>query len=139
MPISVDTYRSEVARRAVEAGADLVNDISAGENDEAMLPYLAEAGIPVVLMHKRGNATTMDSMAHYKDVVGEVATYCRQRAEVLMAMGAPRWNIIVDPGLGFAKNTTQNCQLVRDIPRFNQITGNMPLLVGGAISVSLCR
>ena len=139
VPISVDTYHSEVARRAVEAGADLVNDISAGENDPAMLPFLAEAGVPVVLMHKRGDATTMDSMARYDDVVREVASYCRQRAEVLMAMGVPRWNIVVDPGLGFAKNTEQNCRLVREIPRFNQITGNMPLLVGSSVSGLACR
>lgn len=133
VPISVDTYRSEVARSALEAGADLINDISAGENDPAMLPFLAESAIPVVLMHKRGNATTMDSMTQYSDVVSEVASYCRQRADSLMALGAPRWNIIVDPGLGFAKNTDQNCQLVREIPRFNQITGNMPLLVDRSV------
>ena len=139
VPISVDTYHSEVARRAVEAGADLVNDISAGENDPAMLPFLAEAAVPVVLMHKRGNAVTMDKMTRYDDVVHEVADYCRQRADVLMQMGAPRWNIIVDPGLGFAKNTEQNCQLVKEIPRFNQVTGNMPLLVGRAVSTLVCR
>ena len=139
VPISVDTYHSEVARRAVEAGADLINDISAGENDPAMLPFLAEAAVPVVLMHKRGNAVTMDKMTRYDDVVHEVADYCRQRADVLMQMGAPRWNIIVDPGLGFAKNTEQNCQLVKEIPRFNQVTGNMPLLVGRAVSTLVCR
>lgn len=85
--------------------------------------------MPVILMHKRGNAVTMDKQAVYRDVVKEVAEYCLDRTEVALRMGIPRWNIIVDPGLGFAKNTQQNCALVNEIGRFNGITKNMPLLV----------
>ena len=130
IPISVDTYHSAVARQAIEAGASIVNDISAGEDDPAMLPLLAETGVPCILMHKRGNAVTMDKQATYRDVVKEVAEYCLDRTELAIRMGVPRWNIIVDPGLGFAKNTQQNCALVNEIGRFNGITKNMPLLVG---------
>lgn len=130
IPISVDTYHSTVARQAIEAGASIVNDISAGEDDPAMLPLLAETGVPCILMHKRGNAVTMDKQATYRDVVKEVAEYCLDRTELAIRMGVPRWNIIVDPGLGFAKNTQQNCALVNEIGRFNGITKNMPLLVG---------
>ena len=129
VPISVDTYHSTVAEQAVDAGADIVNDISAGEADPEMFSFLAGRKVPVILMHKRGNAVTMDGQTQYEDVVGEVAAYCKRRAEELMGLGVPRWNIVVDPGLGFAKNTVQNCRLIRDIPRFNRITGNFPLLV----------
>ena len=129
IPISIDTYHSEVARAAIAAGASIVNDISAGEDDPKMLDFIAEANVPCILMHKRGNAVTMDNQAHYQDCVKEVAEYCVERSNIAMNAGVPRWNIVVDPGLGFAKNTQQNCELVANIPRFNEITNHMPLLV----------
>lgn len=94
-----------------------------------MLDFIAEANIPYILMHKRGNAITMDQQAQYHDCVQEVAEYCVERTNLAMQKGIPRWNIMVDPGLGFAKNTKQNCDLVANIPRFNEITNRMPLLV----------
>ena len=94
-----------------------------------MLDFIAEANVPCILMHKRGNAVTMDNQAHYQDCVKEVAEYCIERSNIAMNAGVPRWNIMVDPGLGFAKNTQQNCELVANIPRFNEITNHMPLLV----------
>lgn len=130
VPISVDTYHSSVAKLAIEAGASLVNDVSAGEDDPKMIPFLAEHGIPVILMHKRGNAVTMDQQAVYKDVTEEVAQYCVDRSFVALQAGLPRWCVMADPGLGFAKNTEQNCTLVREIPRFRTLTRDMPLLVG---------
>lgn len=133
IPISIDTYHSEVAKAAIAAGASIVNDISAGEDDPCMLKYVAESGVPYILMHKRGNSVTMDKQTEYTDCVKEVAEYCVERSKIAMEMGVPRWNIMVDPGLGFAKNTKQNCELVANIPRFNDITKHMPLLV------CLCR
>jgi dihydropteroate synthase len=129
IPISIDTYHQSVAEAAINAGASIVNDVSAGEDDPKMLDYVAKNGIPIILMHKRGNAVTMDKQAVYSDVVKEVAEYCNERTKLVMDLGLPRWNVMVDPGLGFAKNTQQNCKLVQEIPRFNEITGNMPLLV----------
>ena len=130
IPISIDTYPAEVAKRAIEAGASMVNDISAGENDKDMLPYLAEYGIPAIFMHKRGTSETMDSLATYTDVTAEVAQYCVDRSFAALHAGLPRWNVMVDPGLGFAKTTAQNCQIIRELPRLKELTGNMPLLVG---------
>lgn len=106
-----------------------MNDISAGEDDPKMLEFIAEENIPYILMHKRGNSKTMDGQTQYVDCVKEVAEYCGERTRVAMEMGVPRWNIMVDPGLGFAKNTKQNCELLANIPRFNEITNKMPLLV----------
>lgn len=137
IPISVDTYRAEVARQAIEAGASLINDISAGENDKNMLPYLASNGIPAIFMHKRGNSSTMDSLSTYSDVTAEVAQYCNDRTMTVIKAGLPRWGLMVDPGLGFAKNTEQNCQLIREIPRLKELTGNMPLLVGTILYIWL--
>lgn len=130
IPLSIDTYHSEVARAAIQAGASIVNDISAGEDDPRMLEFIAEENIPYILMHKRGNSHTMDQQNQYVDCVKEVAEYCAQRTQQAMELGVPRWNIMVDPGLGFAKNTQQNCELLANIPRFNDITNHMPLLVG---------
>lgn len=135
IPISVDTYRAEVAHQAIEAGASLINDISAGENDKNMLPYLAANGIPAIFMHKRGNSSTMDSLSTYSDVTAEVAQYCNDRTMEAIKAGLPRWSLMVDPGLGFAKNTEQNCQLIREIPRLKELTGNMPLLVGEIVCI----
>ena len=106
-----------------------MNDVSAGEDDPKMIPYLAENGIPAILMHKRGNAVTMDQQAVYSDVTAEVAQYCVDRSFLALKAGLPRWCTMIDPGLGFAKNAQQNCTLVREIPRFKAITKDMPLLV----------
>ena len=130
IPISVDTYHSEVAKQAIEAGASIVNDISAGENDKNMIPYLAECGIPAIFMHKRGTSENMDLLTTYTDVTAEVAQYCVDRSFAALRAGLPRWNVMIDPGLGFAKTTAQNCQIIRELPRFKELTGKMPLLVG---------
>ena len=130
VPISVDTYHASVAGKAINAGYIILNDISAGEDDPAMLPYLGANGIPAILMHKRGNAVTMDGKTTYSDVTKEVAEYCVKRSFDALAAGLPRWCVMADPGLGFAKNYRQNLTLVREIPRFRELTGNMPLLVG---------
>ena len=129
IPISVDTSHAEVAKQAIEAGASMVNDISAGENDEGMIPYLAEYGIPAIFMHKRGTSETMDSLTTYTDVTAEVSQYCADRSFAALRAGLPRWNVMVDPGLGFAKTTSQNCQIIRELPRFKDLTGNMPFVV----------
>ena len=95
-----------------------------------MQTFLVRTGTPCILMHKRGNAVTMDSQCVYSDVVNEVASYCMNRSKMLFDLGLPKWSLIIDPGLGFAKNTKQNCRLIKEIPRFLSLTNGMPLLVG---------
>ena len=106
-----------------------MNDISAGEDDPNMLSYIAESGVPYILMHKRGNSNTMDSKATYSDCVKEIADYCVERTKLAMELGIPRWNLMVDPGLGFAKNTQQNCEILANLPRFKSLSNQFPLLV----------
>lgn len=113
VPISVDTYRASVARAAVAAGATLINDVSAGVLDPAMLPTVAELGVPIVLMHTRGTPETMNSLAVYGDLLAEVRAELAARVLAAQEAGVRRWNIILDPGLGFAKNMPQNLELVR--------------------------
>ena len=126
--ISVDTFLAPVAEAALEAGADWVNDISAGRRDPAMLPLIAEAGCPVVLMHSRGNSRTMDQLADYDDVIQEVREGLEERTNTALKAGIRTDQIIWDPGLGFAKTAEQNLQLLKGLEQLSR--GSIPLLVG---------
>lgn len=101
--VSVDTMRAEVARAAVEAGAQLVNDVSGGLADPGMADLVAATGVPYVVMHWRGHSDSMDSLAVYTDVVSEVREELSRRVESLLAAGVSEGQIVLDPGLGFAK------------------------------------
>ncbi|KAK9466140.1 Dihydropteroate synthase-like protein [Lipomyces arxii] len=115
--ISVDTYYASVARGAIEAGADIINDVSAGLLDPNMLKTAAELDVPICLMHMRGTPQTMSKLTEYKndDVVEGVADELAERVRVAEASGIKRWNIILDPGLGFAKNQEQNLSIIREL------------------------
>lgn len=114
VPVSVDTFRSEVAAKAVEAfGPLIINDISAGELDPAMLSVAAKYGVPYIAMHMKGDPQTMQSQTDYRrDITTEVVDYFRFRTEAMLAAGIRRENIILDPGFGFAKTTEQNYELL---------------------------
>ncbi len=114
MPVSVDTFRSEVAARAVEAfGPLIINDISAGELDSAMLSVAAKYDVPYIAMHMKGDPRTMQSQTDYRrDITTEVVDYFRMRSEAMLAAGIRPENIILDPGFGFAKTTEQNYELL---------------------------
>ena len=114
VPISVDTFRSEVAAKAVETfGPLIINDISAGELDPAMLSVAAEYGVPYIAMHMKGDPQTMQSQTDYRrDITTEVVDYFRSRTEAMLAAGIRRENIVLDPGFGFAKTTEQNYELL---------------------------
>jgi dihydropteroate synthase len=127
--VSVDTMKAAVARRALDAGADLVNDVSA-LGDPAMLPLLVERGSPVVLMHMRGSPRTMQSDTRYDDLVGEVTGFLRQRAETAVAAGLPGDKIMVDPGIGFGKSVEGNLLLLKRLPALAQ--AGWPVLVGAS-------
>ncbi len=126
--ISVDTFLAPVAEAALAAGADWVNDVSGGRRDPAMLPLVASAGCPVVLMHSRGNSRTMDQLTDYDDVVEQVRHGLMERTEAALAAGVPAKAIIWDPGLGFAKTHEQNLALLKGLEQLNQ--EGFPLLIG---------
>ena len=113
LPVSVDTMRPEVAEAALNAGAALVNDVSGGLADPAMAALVAERGVPFVAMHWRGHSADMQARARYDDVVAEVAAELSTRVEALVAAGIRPDDIVVDPGLGFAKLAQHNWELLR--------------------------
>ena len=128
-PLSVDTRKAAVARAALEAGADLVNDVSAlGDPDMASL--LAERGCPVILMHSRGDLRTMQRDIRFRDVVAEVRSELAEAVEGALAAGVARERIVVDPGLGFGKTAEQNLELLGALPELESL--GLPILVGAS-------
>lgn len=113
IPISVDTRKFEVMKAALEAGADILNDVSALEDDERLFDLAATSKIPVILMHKRGIPTDMQKDTSYKSVFNEVSDYLSKRAELAIQKGIDSSKIIVDPGIGFGKDTEGNFELIR--------------------------
>eukprot|EP00955_Chlamydomonas_euryale_P028261 297846-Chlamydomonas_euryale.AAC.6 len=115
--VSVDTFYAHVAEAAVNAGADMVNDVSGGQLDAAMLSTVSRLGVPYILMHMRGDPKTMQQQHHtsYDCVWTDVAQELQAAADKAMAAGIPAWNIILDPGIGFAKNQAGNLQLIRHL------------------------
>lgn len=131
--ISIDTYRAGVADAAVRAGADIVNDVSAGLMDADMLSTMAKLGCTVCLMHMRGTPETMNQLASYPDgVVETIGCELLERVKAAEAAGIKRWRIILDPGIGFAKTQEHNLELLRrleDLRRYPGLQG-FPWLVG---------
>ena len=127
--LSIDTYKERVARTAVaEAGADMVNDISALRFSDGMAETLARLNVPVVLMHIQGLPRTMQDQPQYGDVIAEICDYFRERIEFAMAKGIAREKIILDPGIGFGKKVEDNIAIIRQLKRFHDFS--LPLLVG---------
>jgi len=130
VPISVDTYKSNVARAALEAGADIVNDISALRFDPKMIALLAAERVPVVLMHVQGTPRTMQVEPHYSDVTREVRDFLAAQLYEAMDAGITPEGIILDPGIGFGKTLDHNLQLLRTLPALAAL--GQPLLVGAS-------
>jgi dihydropteroate synthase len=128
IPLSVDTSKAEVARQALGAGADVVNDVSAGRRDPAMLPLCAREGVPIVLMHMRGTPATMQQEPRYTDVVTEVRDFLRERAGAAGDAGIPADAVVLDPGIGFGKTTAHNAALLRRLDVVAAL--GYPVLVG---------
>ena len=128
--LSIDTFRASVARTALEAGADWINDVSGGRRDPAMLPLIADAGCPYVLMHSRGDSQTMDNCTDYgaQGVVAGVLQELRLSSDRALRAGLSQEQLIWDPGLGFAKTTDQSLQLIRQLDELQQ--DGIPLLLG---------
>jgi dihydropteroate synthase len=118
VPISVDTTKAAVARRAIEAGAVIINDITALSGDPDLADVVAETGAGVVLMHMRGTPRTMQDDPRYDDVVAEVYDFLARRIEWAESRGIPRSRIAIDPGIGFGKDFEHNLELLRNLERF---------------------
>lgn len=127
IPVSVDTFRADVARMCVEEeGADIINDISGGEADRNMFRTVARMNVPYILMHMKGTPETMQQAPHYDDVLSEVMLYFAERIDALRQMGVN--DIISDPGFGFGKTVAHNYELMQHLSDFHEL--GLPLLVG---------
>jgi len=130
VPISIDTYKSKVAQAALDAGADVVNDISALRFDAEMISVIAREQVPVVLMHMLGTPRTMQAEPHYGDVVGEVSAFLAAQADKAVESGVAADAVIIDPGIGFGKTLDHNLELLRSLPVLAAL--GHPLLVGAS-------
>ncbi|RLQ84710.1 dihydropteroate synthase [Mycetocola zhadangensis] len=128
--VSVDTMNAETARATVDAGAEFINDVSGGLADPGMIAVAAATGAPYILSHWRGHSIDMNSRAHYDDVVTDVRAELVDRLAALEAGGVNRENIILDPGLGFAKTAEQNWEILARISELQSI--GLPVLVGAS-------
>jgi len=127
-PISIDTTRAEVAKEALKVGADIINDISGGTFEPEILSIAAKYDVPIILMHIRGNPENMQTMIDYEDVIQEIRIFLEQQIERAIAVGVKKEKIIIDPGIGFAKNYEQNIEIFRRLGEFKDL--RCPILVG---------
>ncbi|RCJ17940.1 dihydropteroate synthase [Nostoc sp. ATCC 43529] len=130
VPISVDTTRAAVARASTEAGADMINDISGGSFDSEMLPTAASLDVPIILMHIRGTPQTMQQMTDYQDLMAEIFSFLQKQIAAATAVGVDPNKVIIDPGIGFAKNYEQNLEIFQRLPSLRAL--NCPILVGAS-------
>ncbi|MEP6599264.1 MAG: dihydropteroate synthase [Actinomycetota bacterium] len=130
VPVSVDTYRAAVAEAALAAGATVINDVSGGLGDPDMARVAREAGCPWILMHWRGHSRRMQQLAHYGDVVDDVVRELAERVAAAERAGVERDQLVIDPGLGFAKTAEHNWALLAQLDRLIAI--GLPVLVGAS-------
>lgn len=129
-PISIDTMRASTARAAIVAGASIINDVSGGLADKSMLDTAAELKVPYIAMHWRGHSKEMNNLAHYGNVVDEVIGELQLRIDAALAAGIAKNNLIIDPGIGFAKEAADNWAIIEEIDRF--VALGYPVLVGAS-------
>ena len=126
--ISIDTYRSKVAEKCINSGADIINDISAGEMDEEMFATIAKLKVPYIIMHMKGTPKMMQNNPKYNNVTEEVFSYLEKKVNELKQLGVT--DIIIDPGFGFGKTIKHNYQLLNHLEKFTQL--GVPLLIGAS-------
>jgi len=124
--ISIDTFRSEVAKATIESGAAIINDIAAGNLDDKMLEVTGKYNVPYIMMHMRGTPQTMQTLTNYDDIVKEMLFYFSEKVAIARSFGIN--DLIIDPGFGFAKTITQNYEVFQKMELFNIL--ELPLLVG---------
>ena len=128
--ISIDTMRADTAEKAVHAGAAIINDVSGGLSDAAMFATVAKLGVPYILMHWRGESKEMNSRAIYTDVVTEVISEINSQVDAALDAGIKKSQIIIDPGLGFAKDAEHNWEILRNLKAFTSM--GYPVLIGAS-------
>ena len=128
LPISIDTSKAEVARRALAAGAAMVNDVTALRGDPAMAGVVADAGVPVVLMHMRGTPSTMQRRPRYRALMNDLLRFFRERISAATAAGIDRRRILIDPGIGFGKTVAHNLEILQRLELLARL--GRPILVG---------
>jgi dihydropteroate synthase len=128
--VSVDTLNASTAGLAVDAGAKFINDVSGGLADYEMARVAAQSGVVFIAGHWRGTSATMNDLAHYDDVVAEVSRELSERVDALLSSGMPRESIVLDPGLGFAKNSDHNWTLLAHLSRLREL--GFPVLIGAS-------
>ena len=126
--ISIDTTKSIVAKEAVEAGANIINDVSGLSFDNQMPETIAQLKAPVIIMHMKGNPSNMQENPKYKDVIDEIITYFKEKINIAINSGINREMIILDPGIGFGKTIEHNFKILSELNRFNNL--ELPLLIG---------
>ncbi len=126
--ISIDTTLSSVAEAAIDAGANILNDVRAGRDDENMFKLAAERGLPLILMHMQGTPQTMQKNPNYDDVVADIESFLEERCETAMKFGVKKENLIIDPGIGFGKTQEHNMMLMANLDRF--VKSGYPVLLG---------
>ena len=126
--VSIDTFRSNIASKAIDMGASIINDISAGDMDECMFDVIADKKVPYIIMHKRGTPETMSTLTNYDHLILDIISELQSKVTLLNEMGVN--DVIVDPGLGFAKNLEQNYEIVKSLKSF-EILGH-PILIGAS-------
>jgi dihydropteroate synthase len=135
--LSIDTTRAPVARAALDAGASLINDISAARDDDQMLPLAAQRACPIILMHMQGTPATMQQNPTYRNVVDDVAAHLRERLAAAQAAGVAEHHILLDPGIGFGKAVNHNLELLRRLGEFAAL--GRPLVLGTSRKGFLAR
>lgn len=127
-PLSIDTYKAEVARQVLERGASIINDISGLRFDPQMSRVVAEFGCPVIVMHIKGTPKNMQDNPVYKDVIGEVKAYLQESLDLAVNAGLAREKVIIDPGIGFGKTTAHNLKILQRLQEFKTL--GQPILMG---------
>ena len=128
LKISIDTFRSKVARECIKNGADIINDISAGKFDKDMFGTIAELDVPYIMMHMKGDSLTMQNNPVYENLISEITSFFEEKVHKLKSMGFNK--IIIDPGLGFGKSIEHNYEILKNLSDFNKL--NLPILVGAS-------
>jgi len=128
IPLCVDTYKAQVAREALEAGAKMINDISGLRFDREMARVAASFDVPVIIMHIRGTPRIMQRNPRYKNLIKEIISYLRKGIDIALAAGVSSKNIIIDPGIGFGKTVRHNLQIIKNLAELKTL--NQPILMG---------
>jgi dihydropteroate synthase len=128
IPISIDTYKSQIAKKALDAGAEMINDISALRFDPHMKKIASEYQVPIVLMHIKGTPKNMQENPYYDDVIEEITEYLQESIQLAKEAGIQKENIIIDPGIGFGKRLEDNLNILKNLKKFSIL--DCPILVG---------